>query len=355
MGHVSPQLALIERLSDFPFSTRWWYVGSRSGIETTIVFPDDGKCSFIWAGKLRRYWSLQNIFSPLEFIFGFLQSIWLLLRFRPHLIFSTGGFVSVPLVFAGWLLGIPIVIHEQTRRTGLANRLTSPLAQKILLGFPREEESKRMALTQQERMQVVGNPIRSGLLQGEAERARRKFGFSETLPTILFMGGSQGAHFLNSWLMQHVEVLTERYQVIAVTGKNEDFSKLEQVRYQLLKPQRLVVVPFLQGELADVYALADLVICRSGAGTVSELHALGKKAILIPLPLSAEGEQQANAEWLQQQGMGKVLSQVDLEQHPDRLQELIQQQLVSPEILSEQVDAVNNIFQVWEEVLVNES
>jgi UDP-N-acetylglucosamine--N-acetylmuramyl-(pentapeptide) pyrophosphoryl-undecaprenol N-acetylglucosamine transferase len=274
----------------------------------------------IQTGKLRRYLSPQ---TPVDLLVrlpaGGVQALRAVRRFRPDVIFSTGGYVCVPTVAAGALLRVPSLTHEQTALVGLANRIAGKFATRVAVSYPQSLRyfPKGKAL-------VTGNPLRPGLLSGEAGQAAEMFGVSRDMPTVYVTGGAQGSHAINMAVKDALPRLLEACQVLhqcgeGPDGSGDDLRELQAARDALPPEQaaRYHVLAYVGEEIADVYALASLVVGRAGAGTVNELANLGKPSVLVPLPGAAGGEQEANARALEREGGAVVLLQSDLT--PDTL------------------------------------
>ena len=276
----------------------------------------------ISTGKLRRYMSLQ---TPVDLLWrlprGAVQAWRALRRYKPDVIFSTGGYVCVPTVIAGRLLGIPSLTHEQTALVGLANRIAGRFATRVAVSFPQSlryfKEGKGV---------VTGNPVRPAVLQGEATRGAAQFGMDPAVPTVYVTGGAQGSHAINMVVRDALPRLLECCAVIhqcgeGPEGSGDDLRALREGRESLPseKRARYWVQPYVGDEIGDVYALAALVVGRAGAGTVNELANIGKPSILVPLPGAAE--QEANARALEHEGGAVVVMQDALT--PDSLVETV--------------------------------
>jgi UDP-N-acetylglucosamine--N-acetylmuramyl-(pentapeptide) pyrophosphoryl-undecaprenol N-acetylglucosamine transferase len=327
-GHVMPHIAMLQTYVDAGF--RLAYIGS-DGIEKSLIESQKEPISFhqIQVGKLRRYISLKNVTDVFRIVIGFLQSLIILRKLRPALVFSKGGFVSVPVAYAAKLLGIPIVSHESDLTPGLANKLITPIASKLLYSFP---ESK--PYLPEARSQLVGIPVRQKLLEGDKNRARDFLGFgAEQKPTILVMGGSLGAQKINETLLEILPKLVERYQLVHVTGKGKkiDFSHANYRGFE-----------FLNEELGDVMALCDLVISRAGANSIFEFLALKKPMILIPLEAGSRGDQIQNANCFQKMGVARVVREAELGK--SKLLEMIEQSLADASMFDQDSAKVPEAF-----------
>ncbi len=290
-------------------------MGSIAGVERSTMGSLGVPYVPIQTGKLRRYLSLQ---TPADLLLrlpaGAVQALLAVRRFKPDVIFSTGGYVCVPTVIAGRLLRVPALTHEQTALVGLANRIAGKFAKRVAVSFPQSLRyfPKGKAI-------VTGNPLRPSLLQGDANRAVQLFHLDAGKPTIYITGGAQGSHAINMAVRDALPGLLECCQVIhqcgqGPDGSGEDLKALNEAREALPTEQkaRYHVQAYVGDEVGDVYALASLVVGRAGAGTVNELANLGKPSVLIPLPGAAGGEQEANARALEAEGGAIVLLQNNL-------------------------------------------
>lgn len=295
-GHVTPNLALVPYLLELGY--RIEYVGTRDGIERELVEGAGIPFHAIRAGKLRRYPDLRNLLDPLKTLVGFIQSLAILGRRRPDVVFSKGGYVACPVVWAAWVRRIAIVTHESDLTPGLANQLCMPFARRICVSFP-----ETLARVPHGRGVLTGIPIRRELFRGSAERGRGICGFTEGMPVVLVIGGSQGSEAINDAIGPALPDLTEEFQVCHVRGKGNTDPDLDGI--QVYKQ-----FEYVTGELPHLYAMADLVVCRAGATTIFELLALRKPNLLIPLPANASrGDQIENARSFAEQGFSRVLPQ----------------------------------------------
>lgn len=338
-GHISPALALIATLRELEPETQFLYLGSASGLEKKQVETANVPFRAISTGKLRRYFSVSNLIDQGRIPVGVLQSLWHVARFRPDAILATGGYVSVPPVVAGALLRVPILIHEQTVQVGLANRINARFASKIALSW----ESSRSSLPAKLRAKswVSGNPLRPSIWGGVAERAIPFFGLSdENLPVVYVTGGSLGARVLNRAVEEALPQLLEKSRVIHQCGEQaneneKDYDRLTRARLMLPETlqKRYAVTRFVRDELRDVFALADLVVSRAGAGTLSELCALGLPALYVPLVPTGGDEQTKNARMAVEAGAARVLRQEECD--GKALYKAIEELLSQPRALRE--------------------
>lgn len=327
-GHVQPAVAVMQKLrSETDVDALW--IGSHDGFERGAAHENDIPFATIQTGKLRRYFSFQTPLDAVRIPLGTVQSLVLLRRFRPDVVFSTGGFISVPTIVAARLLHIPTLTHEQTATIGLATRINARFADAIALSF--ESSRSRLGPTRA-RVVVTGNPVRTSLFGGSDDRARNQFSIPKDIPLIYVTGGALGAHAINEAVLEALPRLPEMAAVLHQCGPadvNGDHPRLSAARAMLPDSLRshYVVRERIGGELADVYAAASLVIGRAGAGTVAELAALGKPSILIPLPGAGGDEQTLNARMLADADAAILLPQDELT--PDRLVHEVKQLLGS--------------------------
>lgn len=298
-GHVTPNMALIPRLKELGYDIH--YIGSYEGIEKKLIEEMDIPYHGIATGKLRRYFSLQNFTDPFRVIKGYSEAHKLMKELKPDVVFSKGGFVSVPVVLAASSKKVPCIIHESDMTPGLANKICIPKVDKICCNFREATEN-----LPQGKAVVTGTPIRKELFEGNAEAAMTFCGFTKKQPTLLVIGGSTGALHVNEAIWSCLDELTSRYNVIHLCGKgktNEDYKNVP----------NYVQFEYIKTELKDLLALADIVVSRAGANAICELLALHKPSILIPLSLQASrGDQILNAQSFEKSGYAKVLMEEDI-------------------------------------------
>lgn len=295
-GHVTPNIALIPRLREEHYGIL--YIGSYEGIEKNLIENENIEYRGISSGKLRRYFDLKNFSDPFKVIKGVFEAKSLLKQYRPDLVFSKGGFVSVPVVLAAHSLNIPIILHESDLSPGLANKIALRFADKICCNFP-----ETLNYLPKNKAILTGSPIRKELFSGNREEARKITGFSKEKPVILVIGGSLGSIKINHALRSLLPELLPRFQIIHICGKgNTDDSLLSVPGY--------IQYEYVDSALKDLLALADLMISRAGANVISEILALKKPNILIPLSASASrGDQILNADSYKKQGFSYVLEE----------------------------------------------
>lgn len=295
-GHVTPNIALLPSLRKAGYEVS--YIGSYNGIEKTLAEEQGIPYYGISSGKLRRYLDIKNFTDPFRVLKGCHEARRLMKKLKPDIVFSKGGFVSVPVVLAAKHYRIPVIIHESDMTPGLANRLSIPSASKVCCNFP--ETIKHLP---EGKAVLSGSPIREELLKGSKEAGLSFAGLSNHKPVICIIGGSQGSAAINQAIRSILPDLLKSYQIIHLCGKgNMDRALTQTVGYAQFE--------YVGDELKDVFAASDLVISRAGANAICELLALRKPNILIPLPLTASrGDQLLNAASYEKQGFSKVLQE----------------------------------------------
>jgi len=297
-GHVVPNLALVPSLKAAGFEI--YYIGSHTGIERGLVEAAGIPYFGISSGKLRRYMSIKNATDIFRVGKGLVDAVRIIRKIKPDIVFSKGGFVVVPVIAAAKLLRVKSVIHESDMTPGLANKLAIPFATKVCVSFP-----ETLAHIPKQKGVLTGSPIRSELLKGNSVAGFRHAGFDpDGLPVLLVTGGSQGAAAINSCIREALPALLEKFRVVHLCGKG-NLSGITQPGYTEFE--------YLNEAMADVFAMADIVVSRAGANTLFELVALGKPNLLIPLPAaSSRGDQIQNAASFEKQGFSMVLSEKDM-------------------------------------------
>lgn len=296
-GHVTPNIALLKGLKEMGFD-EIHYIGSIDGIEKNLMaeYPEV-KYHSIRTGKFRRYLSLKNLTDPFRVIAGYGDAKKIIKEVKPDVVFSKGGFVAVPVVFAAHSKKVPVVAHESDITPGLANKLSKGKASKICLNFPDtlKEIPEPLGV-------YAGTPIRETLFSGDKEKARRELSF-DNKKVIMIMGGSLGSRAINNAVRGALDELLKKYNIIHLCGKNNKDESLEgRAGYKQFE--------FVSKELPDFFALTDMIISRAGANAIHEFLALKKPMLLIPLPLTASrGDQILNAKSFEERGIAKVLEE----------------------------------------------
>jgi UDP-N-acetylglucosamine--N-acetylmuramyl-(pentapeptide) pyrophosphoryl-undecaprenol N-acetylglucosamine transferase len=296
-GHVVPAIPVMERLLESGVVVD--FVGSGSDFERELLSGLPVRYHGISTGKLRRYFSLENVLDAFRVIRGTWQAYWLVRRLRPDVVFSKGGFVSAPVVFAAWLQRRPVVAHESDLTPGLANRLALPFVRTLCVNFPVTRPSRFKG-------EVIysGTPVRSALLNGDRAKGRALLGIPEGSAVVLVTGGSLGADRLNEVVRGALGGLLELASVVHVcgAGKTKDIDRPGYYQFE-----------YVEDEWGDLLAAADVVVSRAGANTLYELLCLRKRNLLIPLPKKASrGDQLENAAYAQAEGFSHVIDESDL-------------------------------------------
>ena len=298
-GHVTPNIALIPRLQELGYKIS--YIGSYEGIEKKLIEELGIPYYGISSGKLRRYFDLKNFSDPFRVLKGFSQARKILKDLKPDVVFSKGGFVTVPVVIAAKRLKIPALIHESDMTPGLANKICIPSATKVCCNFPETVKSLPA-----DKAVLTGTPIRQELLSGNADAGRKFCGFTADKPVIMVIGGSLGAASVNDNVRKILPELLKDFQVIHLCGKDKLDASLNGT-------EGYVQFEYIKDELPDLFAAADLIISRAGANAICEISALAKPNILIPLSANASrGDQILNARSFERQGFSMVLEEEEI-------------------------------------------
>ena len=292
-GHVTPNLALIPELINEGWEIH--YIGTSNGIEKDIIPKEGVTYHTVHSGKLRRYFDIKNLTDPFKVIYGAGEATSIIRKIKPQVIFSKGGFVSVPVVIGGWLNRIPIITP------GLANKMTMPFATKICVTFPQSKESlpaKKVVYT--------GTPIRRDILEGSYEEGLRICGFNDSKPIIMIMGGSLGSRNLNNLIREQIQRLTRHFQVVHICGKGN-------IDEKLLGIKEYKQFEYIGKEQPHIFKAASLIISRAGANSIFEFLTLRLPNLLIPLSLNASrGDQILNAKYFEKMGFSKVMYEEEL-------------------------------------------
>ena len=293
-GHVTPNIALLPRLKELGYDIQ--YIGSYTGIEKELIEPFGIPYHGISSGKLRRYFSVQNFTDPFRVLKGFREAHKLIRQLKPDVIFSKGGFVSVPVVLAGKRCKVPVIMTP-----GLANKIAIPSAAKVCCNFPETLKS-----LPEGKAVLTGSPIRQELLSGNKIAAMDMCHFTSDKPVILVIGGSLGAVAVNNAVREALPELLKDFQIIHLCGKGKMDESLKDV-------EGYCQFEYIKNELRNLFALADIVISRAGANAICELLALHKPNLLIPLSANASrGDQILNARSFERQGFSLVLEEEQL-------------------------------------------
>lgn len=298
-GHVTPNIAIINELDHNEWNME--YIGSKSGIEKELISKMNIPYHRISSGKLRRYIDFENVKDVFKVLKGCFEARQILKKLRPNLLFSKGGFVSVPVIIAAKSLKIPILIHESDITPGLANKISKRFATKIYTSF---EEA--MTFFPANKTQFIGSPLRREILEGSASRGRMLLGFKKNLPILTIMGGSLGARKINEVVRASLSELTKQYQIVHICGKNN----IDEAVAHILGYKQF---EYVYDELADILAATDVVITRGGSNAIFEFLALEIPMLIIPLPLTqSRGDQILNAKSFEKRGFSLTLEEEDL-------------------------------------------
>ena len=292
-GHVTPNLALLPYLKEAGYKV--YYFGSKNGIEKKLIADYEIPYFGISTGKLRRYFDVKNFTDPFRVIHGYWEARKILKNIKPDVVFSKGGFVSVPVVRAARSLHIPCIIHESDMTPGLANKLCFSSASKICCNFP-----ETLSKLPKGKAVLSGTPIRDEIFTGDREKGLALCGFTPDLPVIMIMGGSQGALAVNEAVRAHLDELLQDFQIIHLCGAGKlDESLQDRKGYKQFE--------YVKEDLRHLFAATDLIISRSGANAICEILALKIPNILVPLAVGSRGDQVLNAESFVSQGFSVLV------------------------------------------------
>ena len=298
-GHVTPNIAMLPLLREQGYDIS--YIGSYNGIEKKLITEQNVPYYGISTGKLRRYFDLKNLTDPFRVIKGCFEARKLIRTIKPDVVFSKGGFVSVPVVLAAHREHIPVIIHESDMTPGLANKICIPYANKVCCNFP-----ETVAMIPDSKGILTGTPIRAELSRGDRQTGLDLCHFTSNKPVIMVIGGSLGAQHVNEAIRSILPSLLERFQVVHLCGKG----KVDESFYSTPGYYQF---DYIDKELKDLFAAADIVVSRAGANAIFELLSLNKPNLLIPLPAGASrGDQILNAQSFKKQGFSMVLPEEEL-------------------------------------------
>lgn len=299
-GHVTPNLALIPHLRADGWEIH--YIGTADGIERKLISAEkDVSYHVVPSGKLRRYVDIKNLTDPFKVVAGVGKAFGLVGSIRPNVVFSKGGFVSVPVVYGAWMRGVPVVLHESDITPGLANKITAPFAKAVCTTFPEAADAIGPKGV------FTGSPIRETLFEGKRAHGLALAGFDGRKPVLLMMGGSTGAASVNAALRESLPDLLKTFDVLHICGKgNLDTNLAKTPGYRQFE--------YLSEQLPDVFAATDVMLSRAGANALSEILALKIPSLLVPYPLGASrGDQILNAASFEARGFARVLPQEQMD------------------------------------------
>src|SRR4030042_1152898 len=326
-GHIFPIVAVAREIRKLNLlapkkeKLELFYIGPKDPFGEIFLSQELIQIKSIFAGKIRRYLTAQSLLQNfIDFFFktpiGIIQSLVYIFFLSPDIIFSKGGYGSIPVVFAGWIFGIPIFLHESDVAPGLANKILSRFALLIFVSFPKTEyfPISKTAL--------VSNPIRRELLDGSKEEARIIFKLNgeKNRPLILIFGGSQGAQRINDLILNILQELLKNFEIIHQCGE-KNFKQVQAEARIIMKNNKeqekyYHLYPFLrEGEIKHAYKASDLIICRAGSSSIFEISAFGKPSILIPLPGAAQDHQAKNAAAYAEEGAALIIEEFNLIPH----------------------------------------
>lgn len=312
-GHVFPLIAVAEELKKQYDKIDFLYIGTKSqmgDVAEKSMADMEIPTKNITTGKMRRYFSPQYFLDFFRIPFGIIQSLWHLLIYMPDAVFSKGGYASVPVVIAATIYRIPVLTHDSDAVPGWANRIGGKLSRYVAVSY-----TASIKYFLESKTVLTGNPIREALLKGDRTRGYERWGFSESRPTLFVLGGSQGAKAINDAVLRILPELSKTVQVLHVTGKDHYDSAVKLAAEYGFKSgrHRYFAAPFLdREEMADAYAMADMVVSRSGANSITEIAATEKVAIFVPLVRSANNHQYMNAYEIAKMGGALVMEESNL-------------------------------------------
>lgn len=314
-GHIFPLLAVAREMKKIykgGLGLEIFYFGPNDDYGVALMEREDIKIKKIIAGKIKRYAVLGNFLEFFKMPIGFWQSFWKLFFLAPDLVLSKGGYGSFPVVLSAKILQIPIFLHESDAVPGLASKIESKWAKEIFTSFPETSYFSK------EKRICVGNPVREEILNGNKDDAQRIFQLKGSKPLIFIIGGSQGAQAINNLILEILPEMLNEFEVVHQIGKANftQICKEADILIDKAQKQNYHPLPFLnEQELRAIYAACQLIISRGGSGALFEIAAVGKPALLIPLPKSAQNHQMENAYQFAKYGGGDVLEQENLTPH----------------------------------------
>jgi UDP-N-acetylglucosamine--N-acetylmuramyl-(pentapeptide) pyrophosphoryl-undecaprenol N-acetylglucosamine transferase len=316
-GHLSPIIAVYESIKEITEEQsiseplEFLLISSKSHFLREMFEEIGIPYKIIKAPKRRQHFSLQKIIDVFRAIIGFFQSAIYVFDYMPDVIFSKGGYVSFPVVFWGWLFRIPVVIHESDAVASSLDAFMFRFAKKVAVSFKNTED-----IYDSPKMFFSGNPVRSFITKGDKEKSMKDFALDEEKPVVFVMGGSEGAERINSLILDILPELLKKYQIIHQCGiGNYDNVRSTVEKMNISNMNDYHLFPFFKQRIADVYAVCDLIISRAGANTVSEIMAVGKPSVLIPLSTAVSDKQTKNAFYYSDAGAAVLVGEKNLKPH----------------------------------------
>ncbi|MCY6372291.1 undecaprenyldiphospho-muramoylpentapeptide beta-N-acetylglucosaminyltransferase [Clostridium ganghwense] len=298
-GHVTPNLALIPKLKELGYDIQ--YIGTENGIERKIIEDEKIRYHIISSGKLRRYFDIKNFTDPFKVIKGVFEAKNIIKREKPNIVFSKGGFVSVPVVIGAYLNRVPVIAHESDMTPGLANKIAAPFCTKVCVTFP-ESINK----IKNNKGVLTGTPIRNKLFDGSKIRGRQICGFEDKKPILLVIGGSLGSKVINDAIREELDDLLVKFNIIHICGKGNLEGKLK-------NKKGYMQFEYVKEDLPHLMAATDIFVSRAGANVIFELLALRKPNLLIPLSAKASrGDQILNAASFEKSGYSMVIQEEEI-------------------------------------------
>lgn len=295
MGSVSPLIAVYEKIKATWPEAQFLFIGTKTGPEKVAVEGYKIPFRAVSSGRLRRYFAWSNFVDPFKIKWGFIQGFFIILKFKPNCVMVAGGFVGVPVAWAAWLLGVPVLIHQQDIIPGLANKLMANIAKRITVSFAASLKDFKFTKTI-----LTGNPVREEMYFCDAPKARQFLALKEDLPVLLILGGGTGAQNINQLVEKSLAELLQFCQVVHITGRGKATSATADNYYQF---------EFLTNAMPEALCAADIVVSRAGISTLSELVILAKPTVLIPI---AGSHQVDNAGYFQKNNAVITLSETSL-------------------------------------------
>lgn len=317
-GHVYPAIAIADALKQSRDEMSFLFVGTKDRMEWKTVPRYGYEIKSVWISGFHRRLTIQNALFPLKLVISLIQSLFILMRFRPDVVVACGGFASGPIGWVAGKMGIPIVLQEQNSFPGVTNRLLAKKASIIFTAF--EDAEKHFPA---EKVRLLGNPVRQTLQQKDRNEARTVFQFDQDAAVLLILGGSGGAKALNDIMEKEIFVLHNELGLSIIWQCGEKYLSNLKQRLDLAKYPNVRLMAFID-DMPTAYGAADLVVTRAGAGTCSELMNIGKPAILVPSPNVAGNHQEKNARSLTKEGGAQVLKEENIDnEFTQQIKELI--------------------------------